>query len=253
MKNLRAQLLATAAAVALSGGAYAADMDMPIKAPPPPPIPVAGWQGFYVGGHIGVDRMNADCNSPAGANADYYYTCGSYYYNSGNQTQDTGVSGGAQVGYDWQSRYFVYGVVADWSGMSLKGTNAIAFGSIFYQTKVNWLASFRGRMGLAIDDTLVYFTGGLALGGVQANSGDHYATIGCYPNLCFPVNQTQVGWVAGAGVEHKLTPNWSFFGEFLYYDLGQTNSAVTHYGGESYQARYSWEVMEGRIGVNYRF
>jgi outer membrane immunogenic protein len=49
MGKIRTQLLATAALVALSSAAYAADMGMPLKAPPPAPPPVQDWSGVYVG------------------------------------------------------------------------------------------------------------------------------------------------------------------------------------------------------------
>jgi opacity protein-like surface antigen len=50
MSKIRRQLLATAAFVALSGSAYAADLGRPVyKAPPPLPPPVQDWSGVYVG------------------------------------------------------------------------------------------------------------------------------------------------------------------------------------------------------------
>jgi len=62
MQRLRTQLLATAAAAALTGTAFAADMGVPMKAPAPAPILYTGWQGWYLGGSIGAARLNMTAN-----------------------------------------------------------------------------------------------------------------------------------------------------------------------------------------------
>jgi outer membrane immunogenic protein len=116
MKKVRAQLLATATVVALGGAAYAADMGVPMKAPAPAPIPYTGWQGWYLGGSIGAARLNVTGNQtfaslsqtgPCSNTLDLdLHSC---------STGTTGFTAGVQAGYDWQSRYFVYGLVADWT------------------------------------------------------------------------------------------------------------------------------------------
>ena len=76
-------------------------------------------------------------------------------------------------------------------------------GSASWESKVNWLASFRGRAGLTLDTNLIYLTGGVALGdfknslwvGTSSGAAD--------------LTQTRVGWVAGLGFEHKFNNNWS--------------------------------------------
>ena len=90
------------------------------------------------------------------------------------------------------------------------------------QHKIDWLASFRGRMGLAVQDTLVYVTGGVAVGHDQ-----DYKPLSQIKPLPISATtarsaRTKVGWVAGGGVEHRWNRNWSFKAEALYYDLGNT-------------------------------
>ena len=254
MKKVRTQLLTTAAVVVLSGSAFAADMGLAMKAAPPPaPIPFVGWQGFYIGGHVGVARLNSSCT---GTDADYGYygSCTQYYGQASTVNSQTGAAAGVEVGYDWQSRYFVYGVAADWTWTNLKHTSnknaaATSVTRSAFQSEVNWLASFRGRMGLAVDDTLVYVTGGLALGGIKdANIFCDSAGCGNYG----AVDKTAVGWVAGVGVEHKFTPNWSIKGEFLYYDLG-SNSGSSNFDTTQNHATFTNEVLLGRLGVAYHF
>jgi outer membrane immunogenic protein len=165
--------------------------------------------------------------------------------------------GGIQAGYDWQSEDFVYGVVADWTWTGLKHTVTNPTGAIsipFLQTKVDWLATFRGRMGMASASgkTIVYLTGGLALGELKSNAG---VVFQC-PNECFnaALSKTQVGWVVGAGVEHKLSQNWSLFGEFLYYDFGKaTAQSTTPDGSNTFVYDFTHDIFQGKLGVNYRF
>jgi outer membrane immunogenic protein len=255
MSKFRTHLLTTATVAALSGGAYAADM--PLKVPAPAPIPYTNWQGFYVGGHIGVASLDSSCTTTY-ASGSYYGGCGGPGYDGYNglssaMSDTNGFLGGVQAGYDWQDRYFVYGVVADWTAASLSHTQTGNWGSLAFQTsKVDWLASFRGRMGLAVDNTLVYVTGGLALAEIKSSAGQYG---GC-PTYCFSnaLSGVKTGWVSGFGVEHKLNQNWSVLGEALYYDMGHasaTSSSAT--GGVTYSTEFSTQIFEARVGANYRF
>jgi len=255
MKKLRTHLLTTAAVVAASGSAFAADMGPPVKAPLPAPIPYAQFQGWYLGGAIGAARLNVSATQTFGSTG----ICGNDGATGTSDsctTSATGFTAGVQAGYDWQSRYFVYGVVADWTWTGLKhtltSTPASAPTSItFIQAKVDWLATFRGRMGLAVDDTLVYFTGGLALAELKSSVG--------HPNcdsvkFCLNgLSKVQAGWVAGLGVEHKLTQNWSVFSEFLYHDFGHASASTTSKSGLGYTHEFTHEIFQGKVGVNYRF
>jgi outer membrane immunogenic protein len=258
MSKARTQFLTTTAIAALGGGtAYAADMGLPIKGPAPVPLPYVGWQGFYLGANIGVARLNASATM-IDPSYGYYGPCGGSYYGgpSSCTTSDTGLAAGVVGGYDWQSRYFVYGVAADWTWTNLKHTvSGVSLSDGYggsYQANVDWLASFRGRMGLAVDDTLVYVTGGVALGHLK----DHLTSgISIGSNSYVSLNETKVGWVAGVGVEHKFDPHWSIKGEFLYYDLGHTlpGTSTNNVDGEPYTYDLSHEVLIGQVGLNYHF
>jgi opacity protein-like surface antigen len=58
--------------------------------------------------------------------------------------------------------------------------------------------------------------------------------------------------VAGFGVEHKLSQQWSFKGEFLYYDLGRSNASLNG-AGESYSTQFTHEIMVGQMGLEFHF
>jgi outer membrane immunogenic protein len=242
-------LLTTTALVALTGGAVAADLPSKAVAPMAPAIPYATWTGPYIAGIVGVGRMNETATN-ATANVPLS-PCG--LYNSACAASATGFVGGVEVGYDWQDRYFVYGVAADWTWTGLKRTQTHASGSSLFthQAKIDWLASFRGRMGLAVDNTLVYVTGGVALGHLKSNASRTDA--GGFQSYG-ALDTTKVGWVAGGGVEHKLNRNWSVKGEALYYDLGRSTADGTASGrGTNYSTSFSHEVIVGRLGLAYRW
>ena len=241
MKTLKLTLLASAGIVALAGSSYAADL--PLKAAAPVALPVANWTGPYVGAHIGVGGAQNGCR-PGGVTSSGY-TC------AGNDGEDTGRDisfvGGVQAGYDWQDRYFVYGIAADWSWTGIKSKTVGNSGSVSHTSRVNWLASFRGRAGLAVDTTLIYVTGGVALGNFKEN-----VLIGLSgANTTF--SDTIVGWVAGVGVEHRFSRNWSVALEYLHYDFGSTNHTYTSTGGSSYNHDFTHVVDAVRVGLNYRW
>jgi outer membrane immunogenic protein len=241
--SLRSLLLAGVSSIAIAGTASAADLA--VKAPPPL-IPISTWAGFYIGIHGGAARLNATQH--------HFNEDGICFEASTCTFNATGGVGGVQVGYNWQSRYFVYGVEADWSWTGLKNSqdvNALGVpGTV--KSQVNWLGSVRGRMGLALEDTLVYVTGGVAFGGTKSGWGGGYA--GTNPACCDVQSGTRVGWVVGAGVEHMLTQNVTFRAEGLYYDLGREQKSFFAPGNATpYRTEFSHEVFVGRVGLNFKW
>src|SRR5882672_883746 len=119
MKKL---FLLTTAVVALSAGsASAADLSRPVyKAAPPPPPACAQFGGFYVGANVGYgyqDHTWNDRDAWTARNADDAQR--------GNvHIEKSGVIGGVQGGYNWQSGCTVFGVEADYSWA---GINASSF------------------------------------------------------------------------------------------------------------------------------
>ena len=258
MRGLRTSFLATTAAIALGGSAYAADLSF--KAPAAiAPVPVGMWQGGYIGGSIGVARLNTSASQTFNSEGSGYGACSpaseisSSFGGASCVTSASGLTGGVQIGYDMQSRFFVYGAVADWTWTGLKHTtNFFLSSQPFVRAQVDWLATFRGRMGLAVDDTMVYVTAGLALADIKSGAGQ----TGDCPTYCYDnsPNKVQAGWVAGVGLEHKLGKNWSMFGEALYYDLGSvTATSTTKDGSFTYSTEFHNEIFQTKLGLNFRF
>jgi len=149
-----------------------------------------------------------------------------------------GVIGGT-VGYNWQFGQAVIGAEGDidWSG--IKGTSTVlCLGGC--ETRNKWLATARGRLGFAFDRFLPYFTGGLALGDINATP----------PGL--PGGSiTNAGWTAGAGLAVGLMSNVSVKAEYLYVDLGNFNCGFNC--GLVATGNTSFNANLFRGGLNVRF
>ena len=146
---------------------------------------------------------------------------------------------GGTVGYNWQFGQAVIGAEGDldWSG--IKGTSTVlCLGGC--ETRNKWLATARGRLGFAFDRFLPYFTGGLALGDINATR----------PGL--PGGSiSNVGWTVGAGLEVGLVSNVSVKAEYLYVDLGNFNCGLNCALAPGGNVSFTSNIF--RAGANVRF
>src|SRR5690606_9214241 len=93
---------------------------------------------------------------------------------AGRDYDMSGVIGGAQLGYNFQAGNFVFGIEADISGTGIKGTVTDPDAGYRVTSRLDWLATVRGRVGMAFDRVFLYGTGGLAVGRVKATLDDFY-------------------------------------------------------------------------------
>lgn len=242
---MKKYFLATVSVLALSTASNASDL--PTKAHSYPPVAAPIWTGAYLGIQGGVARHDASFKDLGCA-----FECGTF---DGNKT---GGALGGLLGYNWQSGNFIYGLEGDWIWTSVKTApvNGIFDFRANSSFEVNWIATVRGRAGLAIDATLLYLTGGIAFGHVK-NSFTSFGSSGVFAD--FTHNQTKVGWTAGIGVEHMFGPHWTARAEFRYVDLGTTDVACTQGVGNpicealGYRGEFSNTLMQGLVGLTYKF
>ena len=205
--------------------AFAADMA--VKAPPPPPpAPVYSWTGWYVGVNIGYSvsdnrsTLTSFVNPVIGLdNAESY------------KISPDGILGGVQLGYNWQAGSFLFGVEGDIQATGQKDSVCVLQCTIdgtvraTIDQKLPWLATVRGRLGLVVDRSLLYFTGGGAFGQVKTSitevDGAAFVTT-------VSESKTKSGWTVGGGIESALTGNWTAKIEYLYVDLGSQTLAFVH-------------------------
>jgi outer membrane immunogenic protein len=200
-----------AAAMCVTASAQAADMyaqRRPYAQPAYTPIqPLANsWAGAYIGGNLGYG-WGEITNHP---------------------TSPSGILGGVQAGYNWQSGAVVFGVEGD---LQLNGAD-----DTFAAWKFSnpWFGTARGRIGYAFNNVLLYGTGGLAFGEIKGQW------------LGLTESHTVAGWTAGVGAEVMLNRNWSAKIEYLYVDLSNQNFSLT-------RTSNGYEFNTLRVGVNYHF
>jgi outer membrane immunogenic protein len=223
-----------------SGAAFAADLP---SVPPPyvplPPPPVYNWSGVYAGINGGYTFGDSNWGAPIA---------------TGNFHLDGGLVGGT-IGANLQSGQFVFGVEADAGWTDINGNftnnNTLVFvlgctiGPCTYRTSNDWLATFRGRVGYALDRVLFYATAGGAAGNVKATFTD--AAFG----LTGSVDNTEFGWTAGAGVETALTENITAKFEYLYVDLANDSCNSAPICGAGIPVSFDASLI--RAGLNFKF
>jgi outer membrane immunogenic protein len=179
-----------------------------------PVVPIFTWSGIYIGVNGGYSFGKT---TPLGAGA-------------GPSFNTNGIVAGGTIGGNYQAGAFVFGAEGDFDWDNIKGTPAACVGC---QASSTWLATARGRVGVAFDRVLVYGTGGAA-----------------FQQLKFTIppaasaTSSPFGWTAGGGVEFALSPNWSAKAEYLFVDFN--NKTI---GGANFNLIEN--VVRG--GVNYRF
>jgi outer membrane immunogenic protein len=233
MNRTRAGLLAAVSSLALVSPVAAADM--PLKARPPVVI-APSWAGAYIGASVGAVWHELDYEDLTGTPP-----------NVTARGRKAGIIGGGHIGYNWQSNNFVFGVEADISGSSAKVTlQPFGPGNEIDTGRLHWLATFRARAGVTVGrgNTLLFATGGLALGGVE--------NLRTLPPEVGEGKATRVGWVAGGGIEHMLSRNWIVRAEALYVDLG-SETVVGPPPNANYRTRFTNTDVIARGAVLFKW
>ncbi len=187
------------------------------------------WRGAYIGAFAGAARADSaiaadlagEWANPANPLNQIDRDAILPFLNGGMVS--TGAIGGVAVGYSWQTDEIVLGIEADYSALDGGSSKSAAVSAISpyrleASTEVDWAATLRGRLGIAFDRSLVYVTGGIALGEFNFDQS--------IVQLNFPYvetgssSSTKVGWALGAGFEHALDDHWSLRLQYLRIDLG---------------------------------
>lgn len=208
---IKVQVAAVAGAVFLlaSGGASAAPYE---------------FSGFYAGAHVGYINGHAEVDSDG--------------------ISDNGLMGGLQAGYNFIDGGLMYGLETDISLSNVDPDGGCDYVGGSCDFNLGPMATFRGRVGFASNDFLVFATGGVAAGrydmtsydgrGVQV---DDLATFGKF------------GWTAGAGVEYLLGDMMSVKLEYRYMRLFEADFQSFRAG----RTEIDMEFHTIMTGVNWHF
>jgi len=246
MKKL---LIGSAAAAAISFGGAAFAADMPVKAPPPAPPVVAIWS-CYVGGNVGAgwstNQMFDAQNLPG--------------LDVGSDT-GLGIVGGGQVGCDYQSSNWVFGVRGMFDGADVQSSivpSAAAQATGGYASTerlgsdTSWFGTVVGRLGYVVQPQwMAYAVGGVAW--VHNKYTDIDPT--SFGPFSGQATVTRTGWLLGVGLEYRLQRNWSLFGEYNYIGLASENVSLNYVGNAvspyTYNSKQNFQTL--LFGANYRF
>lgn len=221
MKRLVFAGIGALAVMTVMGSANAADMSRRHAMPAKAPMYEApyNWTGFYVGinGGGGFGHSNWD------AFATGFDTSG-------------GLVGGT-VGYNYQMGQVVFGLEGDGDWSNLRGSGVCA--GLSCETRNNWLATARGRLGYSFGRVMPFVTGGGAFGDIKSSlTGFGSQTT------------TRAGWTLGGGGEVAIAGPWTAKVEYLYVDLGKTNCGAAACGVPT-DVSFTSNIVRG--GINYRF
>lgn len=239
------------AALALASAAQAADMTAPAT---------YDWTGFYLGANAGISWNNSGVDNNFDVDGD-----GINDLNNKIEGDQTAFTAGGIVGYNYQIDQIVLGVEADFNYLGFSDSNSrsvdiIGLDGIDTITgkssfEADWFGTIRGRLGYAIDNVLIYGTGGLAYGHMSADgkvtaslAGD---TVGTWKGS---TDSTNWGWTVGGGMEYGID-NWSLGLEYLYVDLGsgEWNGNNDLFDGSRLKGNADYAFSTVRATVKYRF
>jgi outer membrane immunogenic protein len=237
-------LVVTAVFVAaLAQSALGADLpNRPVyKAPAVAPVPVQTWTGCYVGGNGG-----------------YGWSQKSWYdydpYTSQGSSSSTGGVAGGQIGCDYQTGAFVFGVQGMWDWADLDGSHPYSSDPKYIDhSEISWFATLTGRVGYAVQPTsLLYIKGGAAW---VRDKFTETCPAGYSSTYACPGEDkvTRVGWTVGGGWEYRFAPNWSAFVEYNYMDFGKDKSTLAYTNSSTYDYDIKQNMQTVLVGINYRF
>jgi outer membrane immunogenic protein len=248
-------LIAAAAGLLVATPTFAADM--PVKAPRAAPVAVAAvynWTGFYIGGHAGYGWGETNSTILESSNA---FPAGTV-----NKNEFDGVLAGGQIGLNYQTGQWVFGVEADFSWSDINGDNVHpAVNPVARQSEthseVSWVITLTGRLGITTGPALFYVKGGGAWADFDSQSQTINTTNGDITQATSG-GETRFGWIVGGGLEYAFAGNWSAKVEYNYLDFGKervTRSGYNFVNDEpvTNQRDADTHLHIVKFGINYRF
>jgi high affinity Mn2+ porin len=229
------------------GRALAADLPGQKEAPSAPMDP---WSGFYVGGHIGWAWGNSSWSGAGAAGSfgiaqplDSFQESGSFL---------AGVQGGynyrlpnsLMVGGEIDATFPTFPAPNGATTGGVSNFVSPVIGAASYCENVLAAGTARARIGYAPGNWLYYATAGFAW------THNEQILTPATSGFRDTVDIWRFGWAAGAGVETRITSNWTARLEYLYTGYGDKSS---YFLANGVSLRSNWNEQELRAGVNYHF
>jgi outer membrane immunogenic protein len=218
-----------------------------------PAPPECNWTGFYIGVNVGGNWGHSEDLDIDGYQAPEPHEWG---YDT------SGVIAGGTLGYNYQWNWLVLGIEADLGYMNIDGSGTSDFDANFFGSDTHgkidsdFYTTIRGRLGIAFGHWLFYATGGGIGVNVDTRVIDDCDTGACGDELINAGTTDFVwGWTAGGGIEYMFGCHWTIKGEYLRYQLDDTDFSGTgvNFGGDFRFKGVSPEGNIVRAGLNYKF
>lgn len=217
------------------------------------------WTGFYGGGAASFGMFQSET-------FDHWCKVSCEDAN----LSETGGAVGVTLGYDMQIGSLVVGGIADYMIGNFETENVVGSFQIdnpvspsdryasYTQSKWESIATLRARVGVPIDRSLIYVSGGLASVDVSYRQDGNFGP-DAVPGGYKPYSGRETGFAAGVGIEHAFTDQLSFSAEYLYVGLpsvngGQFFNDFSDDGpSEESSVKFSSDAQLIRVGANWRF
>ncbi|MCC5971647.1 MAG: outer membrane beta-barrel protein [Pararhodobacter sp.] len=197
--------LAIGTALALStSAAMAGSMAAPIVEPPvytPAPTVAHDWTGGYIG--LSLTYGRSAHSGPA----------------AGSLPNATGLGGGGLIGYNWQTGDLVFGGEIAGGLARMSGSDECDNPAWTCRSRVGTVLSGRVRAGIAMDNTLLFATGGVASANIRHSTW--HPVFGNFRDT----NRTN-GMMVGVGLEHAFEGGWNLRGDLEHYRFRRQNFAL---------------------------
>ena len=249
MNKFFLRLALASVAVFPAAATLAADLDV---MPPPPPVEelrpaTYDWTGVSIGVFVAANALDGHydatplCDDPTTIIVEACVLVDP-------EMSGIGYGAGVRLGADYQMGDIVFGVMGDWAMGGKIASNDDPVEATYLN--MNQLATLRGRVGWALDDTLIYASAGLAAAEME------------FGGLVGPTSvdnseaKWTMGYAVGAGIEHALTDSISVGMEYVYIDLKDTKHFLTDGGAPpaagTVDMKYN-DIHTVRAMLNYRF
>jgi outer membrane immunogenic protein len=233
---MRKFLLSAFVAAGFAGSAFAADLPS-TKAAPVFAAPAFSWTGVYGGLEGGLDfpQISGPFNTARGGSAPY-------------RDSITGGLLGGVAGYNYQFGSVVLGLEGNVDGV-IGGKHTVgaidgAGNPYSVAASTTYNADIRGRVGVALDRSLLYVAGGVAFG----NANTTYSSPALTSQASF--NSPRAGWTVGFGWDYAFTNNIIGRVEYRYTDLGRASSVSAP---NAFSDSTHLEASSVLLGVIYKF
>lgn len=209
-------------------------------------LSVGRWDGLYFGAKWGYGFGTAKWRDPSG-----HYNLSSDDVSA--DSNNDGLLGGIQIGYNKQFGSTVIGIESDVNAGKLVGhapcgaTAGVGGSGDTCGNKTDLFASLTGRLGFATGRSLLYVKGGGAYSHTQTTVTNYLYS----PIPPASSSSGRFGWTVGAGFSYAIDPNWFVTAEYGYYNFGKQTYTS---GSSAYSGSFSVDHVQhiASFGLNYR-